>query len=246
MATFILIHGAWHDPRVWERVAPPLRAAGHSVHTPNLPGNGFEPAHSATPAAQVSLARYADAVAPLIEAASSPVVLVGHSMAGIVLSTLAERLPDRIARLVYLAAFMLPDGCSIMSFYDRFATPEMTGARQALRLSADKTWSTIDAADAQQLFFNACTEADARMAATHLGPQPAQPRRDPVHITDARFGRVPRVYFATLRDRTVFPALQQRMYGELLPTRTVTFDTDHSPFYSASEDLVAALLSEAV
>jgi len=245
MSTFILLHGAWHDPRVWDRVAPALRAAGHSVETPNLPGNGFEPAETATPAAAVTLEVYADAIAPLIERAPSPVILVGHSMAGIVISTLAERMPDRLAKLVYLAAFMLPDGFSITTFYDRYATPDMAGARQALRLSPDRTWSTIAPGDALALFFNTCSPGDAAMAASHLGPQPAQPRRDIVRVSSERFGRVARVYFATLQDRTVFPLLQQRMYQDLTPTRVVEFDTDHSPFVSASDALTAALLAEA-
>ncbi|MBC7781555.1 MAG: alpha/beta fold hydrolase [Proteobacteria bacterium] len=246
MSTFILIHGAWHDARIWDRVAPALRSAGHTVVTPNLPGNGFEPPADATPAAAVTLARYADAIAPSIEGADAPVVLVGHSMAGIVVSALAERLPERLAKIVYIAAFMLPDGYSIVSFYERCATPGMMGARQALRLSADQTFSTIDPDAARALFFNRCTDADATMAAGHLGPQPAQPRRDPVHVTEERFGRVPRVYFSTLQDRTLFPALQRRMYAELVPTRVVKFDTDHSPFFSATDALVDALLCEAV
>ncbi len=241
MAAFVLVHGAWHDPRVWARVAPALRGAGHTVETPDLPGNGRD----GRPAAAISLEVYTDAIAAVVSAQTAPVVLVGHSMAGIVISTLAERLPERIAKLVYLAAFLLPDGVSILSFYERYATPDMQGARQALRLSADKTSSSIEPADARRLFFNTCSEADAKAASMHLTPQPAQPRRDTVRITPGKWGRVPRVYFATLRDQTVFPALQQLMYGELLPTRAVAFDTDHSPFFSAPERLVAALMTEA-
>ncbi len=59
MKTFILIHGAWLNAGIWDRIAPRLRDAGHEVLTPELPGNGRD----ATPASQVNLQTYVDAIA---------------------------------------------------------------------------------------------------------------------------------------------------------------------------------------
>lgn len=238
MSTFVLIHGAWHDARVWRYVRPLLEARGHRVITPELPGNGVD----TTPPGQVTLATYTEAIGIAVKAAAEPVILVGHSMAGIVISSVAELMPENVRKLVYLAAFMLPDGLSILEFYARYATATMQGARAALQLSADGTYSTIDPEQAKQLFMNTCSPEIVATGASHLGPQPAQPRKDPVHVTAARWGNVPRIYFSTLRDNTVFPLLQQRMYNELAPCPVIAFDSDHSPFYSMPRQLSEALL----
>lgn len=238
MATFVLIHGAWHDARVWRGVGPMLEARGHQVITPELPGNGVD----TTPPGQVSLSTYAESVGRVVAGADEPVILVGHSMAGVVISCVAEAMPERVRKLVYLAAFMLPDGLSILDFYARFATPDMQGARAALRLSADGTYSTIDPEQAKHLFMNTCAVEVAAEGASHLGPQPAQPRKDPVRVSPARWGTVPRIYFSTLRDNTVFLPLQKRMYAELAPCPVIEFDCDHSPFYSMPSKLAEALL----
>jgi pimeloyl-ACP methyl ester carboxylesterase len=110
MANFLLIHGACHGGWCWERVAPLLEAAGHSVAAPDLPGHGDD----ATPMSELSLERYGAFVAELA-VSYGPVVLVGHSMAGAVISRAAEAVPDQIERLVYLTAYLPQSGESLAS-----------------------------------------------------------------------------------------------------------------------------------
>ena len=239
MTTYLLLHGAWHDSRVWRQVAPTLTAAGHRVVTPELPGNGSD----ATPPGEVTLALYRDTIGRLVGSLGEPIVLVGHSMAGIVISSVAEAMPERIKRLVYLGAFLLPAGMSIEAFYAGYADPDMAGAVHALRPAPDGSHSTIDPVAAPALFLNGCSATIATLATAQLRPQPNQPWRDPVAVTDARFGRVPRSYIALLRDRALFPELQRIMCGDLVPTANVVeLDTDHSPFHSAPDRLVGHLL----
>jgi pimeloyl-ACP methyl ester carboxylesterase len=237
VARFVLVHGAWHDARVWERVIPALQAQGHFVEAPNLPGNGQD----ATPARDVSLKIYADFISAIVAARPEPVILVGHSMAGIILSSVGERMPERISALAYVAAFMLPSGLSMVRFYELYGEPWMKGARVHLKQSEGGSYSTISPEAAKLVFFNTCDEETAGMAATHLGPMPSQPRRDPVLVTPERWGRLPRHYGRTLRDETVFPKLQDQMLA-LSPGSVVRdFDTDHSPFYSATDGFNAWL-----
>src|SRR5882757_7257029 len=108
MSTFLLVHGAWHSGRCWERVAPLLEAAGHQVFAPSLTGYG-DKAHLLGP--EVGLDSHVDDVVGLVaEENLSDVVLVGHSYAGLVISSAANRIPERIAQLVYLDAMVPQDG----------------------------------------------------------------------------------------------------------------------------------------
>ncbi|WP_300609788.1 alpha/beta fold hydrolase [Trebonia sp.] len=108
MTAFVLVHGAWHGGWAWRRVAPALRAAGHEVHAPTLTGVS-DRAHLLSPA--VGLGTHVQDVVALIEAYDlHDVVLVGHSYAGQVVTGVADRLPRRIARRVYLDAFVGDDG----------------------------------------------------------------------------------------------------------------------------------------
>ena len=108
MSTFLLVHGAWHSGRCWERVAPLLEAAGHRVFAPSLTGYG-DKAHLLGP--EVGLDTHVDDVVRVItEEDLSDVILVGHSYAGLVVSSAANRIPERIAHLVYLDAMVPDDG----------------------------------------------------------------------------------------------------------------------------------------
>jgi len=108
MSTFLLVHGAWHSGRCWERVAPRLESAGHRVFAPSLTGYG-DRVHLLGP--EVGLDTHVDDIVTLIDDEDlSEVVLVGHSYAGLVVSSVANQVPDRIAHLVYLDAMVPEDG----------------------------------------------------------------------------------------------------------------------------------------
>ncbi|MGH3441944.1 MAG: alpha/beta fold hydrolase [Nitriliruptorales bacterium] len=108
MATFVLVHGAFHGGWCWRGVVAPLRAAGHEVFAPTLTGLG-ERSHLASPA--VDLSTHVRDVANLIEWEElRDVVLVGHSYGGMVITGVADRLAERLRALVYLDALVPEDG----------------------------------------------------------------------------------------------------------------------------------------
>nr|WP_238589876.1 alpha/beta fold hydrolase [Pseudonocardia sp. AL041005-10] len=126
MSTVVLLHGAWHGGWAWQRVVPGLRAAGHDVHTPTLTGLS-DRAHLLTP--QVGLSTHVQDVVALLEAHDArDVVLVGHSYAGQVVTGVADRVPDRVARRVYLDAFVGDDGDAAIDLLPR-PSPGTTGSR---------------------------------------------------------------------------------------------------------------------
>jgi pimeloyl-ACP methyl ester carboxylesterase len=110
MATFVLVHGAWHGGWCWREVAAELSAAGHSVHTPTSAGL----AERRGLAAAADLSVHVDELAGLLYFADlREVVLVGHSYGGMVITGAAARAHPRISRLVYLDAFVPEDGQSM-------------------------------------------------------------------------------------------------------------------------------------
>jgi len=119
---FVLVHGMSHGGFAWDLVKRRLERDGHRVVAPDLPGHGRR-AHERR---RASVATYARAVADAaIQAGFSRAVLVGHSMAGLVIPRAAELIPARLERLVFLAAVVLPHGASGLAAHMSLAGREM-------------------------------------------------------------------------------------------------------------------------
>lgn len=111
MATFVLVHGAWSGGWCYGRVADMLRAEGHRVFTPTLTGQG-ERSHLLTGAVNLST-HIADVAGVFANEELDGAVLAGHSYGGMVITGVADRMPEKIAALVYLDAFLPEDGQSL-------------------------------------------------------------------------------------------------------------------------------------
>ncbi|MGE0253743.1 MAG: alpha/beta fold hydrolase [Alphaproteobacteria bacterium] len=237
-ATFVLVHGAWQGAWAWERLLPHLEAAGFAAVAVDLPGNGTD----ATPPGAVDTYLYGRHVAAIADALDGPVVLVGHSMGGTAVAQACEYMARPPALAVYLAAFLLRDGESVMDFYAANLQPWMRGAHARVTHSADGLLSSIDPRSAIEVFYNTCAPSDAAIAASRLTAQPEGGRRTRLQLSAARFGRVKRIYVETLRDRSVFVELQRAMHGASACAEVHALDTDHAPQLSAPSQLARLLV----
>ncbi len=173
MATFLLVHGAWHGGWCWRDVAPLLRQAGHAVYTPTLTGLG-ERAHLATP--QTDLATHIEDVVKVLEYEElAAVVLVGHSYGGLVVTGVADRLPDRLAHLVYLDAFVPGDGQAVL---DLIAPREAAHLRARVQAEGEG-WRLPPSPGAS---YGVTDAADAAWVASKLVAQPFATFAQPVHL----------------------------------------------------------------
>src|SRR3954449_4648480 len=111
MATFVLVHGAWHGSWCWKRVRKALQSAGHDVFTPTLTGVA-DRSHLASPNVNLEM-HVADVVNLIRWEELDDVVLCGHSYSGCVIPGVADRVPERLRALVYLDAFILENGQSL-------------------------------------------------------------------------------------------------------------------------------------
>jgi pimeloyl-ACP methyl ester carboxylesterase len=113
MATFVLVHGSWAGGVVWRQLVPRLRKAGHEVYAPTLTGIG-ERRHLLN--REIDLDTHIQDVIGVIDDEDlSDIVLVGHSYGGMVISGVADRVPEKVASLVYLDAFVPENGQSCLS-----------------------------------------------------------------------------------------------------------------------------------
>lgn len=275
---FVLVHGGWHGSWAYTPLASLLVESGHSAVAPDLPGHGLRarfprsylerPVDAArlavepSPLATLTLRDYADEVVDTVTRLAArmperPVVLVGHSMAGLVLNRVGEAVPQLISRLVYLSAWMV---ATRRSFNDyrlalEFSTtkiasvlvgdPRVTAALRIDFRSADPTYQ----ARAQEAFAADLDEHDWAAAAHLLTPDaPVGPLAEPVTITADRWGRIPRTYLSCTNDQAVPLAAQRRFISEadeLTPhnrTDVRELAASHSPFLSRPGQLADLLL----
>jgi pimeloyl-ACP methyl ester carboxylesterase len=232
--TYVLVHGAWMGAWAWDDVAPALRAQGATVTVVELPGHGAD----MTPTSDDTLQAYVNEVTAAVDASSTPVILVGHSMGGVVVTQVAENRPDRVEKLVYLAAYVPADGQSLFALGQTDADSHV--GKDAV---VDQTAGLMDIpmADLQDVFLADGTPEEVAKLTMHYRPEPLAPLVTPVHTTAANWGRVPKAYFYTQQDHAVSFTLQQRMTSGTAFVSTATFDTGHAPFMSEPALVVAAL-----
>lgn len=166
MATYVLVHGGGGGGWVWGRMAPLLRAAGHEVFTPTLTGVG-ERSHLLRPDTDLET-HIADIQAVLFYEDLSDVILVGHSYGGMVITAAADKVPERIGKLVYLDAAHPKNGESLADV----AKPMMQMARSMLRVEDGVELVLWPDALGPVGYFGVTDEADIAWMKTKLTPHP--------------------------------------------------------------------------
>jgi len=232
---FILVHGAWHGAWCWEQVEHQLEDLGAASVAVDLPGRSGDPQSLAG----LTLDSYVDHVVAAIDASPEPVVLVGHSLGGLVISQAAERIPEKISSLVYLCAMLLLDGQSTI---DASANDPDSQPMANISLDEAAATSSVAASAVRDLFYGDCTVEGSDKATLLLVPEPVGPASTPVHVTAQRWGSVPRSYIVCTQDRAISPAQQRAMIASVGVDRVVEMDSSHSPFISQPERLAALLI----
>lgn len=193
MAEIILVHGSCFGAWGWEAVIPLLRAVGHKVHAIDLPGRG---------GGASDLEAQGRAV---VAAITGKAVLIGHSAAGFPITMAAELAPERVAGLIYLAAYVPRAGASVADL--RRAGPAQP-MRGTFRLNPDRTAYGFDPDAARALFFHDCPDPAALTNRLCLEPVAPQETAFPALI---HAPGLPRAAIIATNDRAIPPDWQRAM-----------------------------------
>jgi pimeloyl-ACP methyl ester carboxylesterase len=273
---FVLVHGAWHGAWTYEQLIPLLAARGHAAVARDLPAHGLnarnpdsfmrrpiDPSAFATEPSKVAattlddyVASIESTIAAVAPGAEDQVVLVGHSMGGVPITAVAQRMPEKIAHLVYLTAFMPASGVPGVAYITSaenagegvgqqlMADPAVVGALRMDHRSEDAAYI----ARTKQTFYADVSEEQFAAVAHLVTPDvPVAPFATPIATTPERWGGVCRHYIRCLQDMAIRPALQDRFIREAdafvpgRPTRVHTMDCSHSPFLSKPRELADLL-----
>jgi len=244
MATFVLVHPAWFGGWCWKKVAPILRGRGHEVFTPTLTGLG-ERAHLAN--REVGLGTHIEDVANVLKFEDiRDAILVGNSSGGMVITGVADRMPERIAHVVYLDAFVPEDG---QSLFDIVPSERRQPMHELVQKEGDG-WLVPRFAPPQWEKFvpeawHITDQSDLRWVLPRLTATPLGHFSEPVRRINTAAERLPRTYIRC----TVFPNPIFDRYAEIAQSgagwQHRELATSHLPFITNPLEL-ANVLMEAV
>ncbi|MEU6549460.1 alpha/beta hydrolase [Streptomyces sp. NPDC046915] len=228
MTNFVLVAGAWLGAWAWDEVAAELRAAGHEVHAPTLSGLAEK---QGIPAGQQTHVQ--DIVDEVERLGLRDVVLVGHSYSGVPVGQAAERLGERLRRVVFVDSNVPADG---ESFLAGFASDHI---RQALDAHGG-VWPPLPPAayEGQDL-----TAEQIERIVTEGTPHPGATMTEPA-VLKRPLGELPATYIKCVRDgRAPLPAVAALLKSERWDL--VELDTGHWPMFSRPRELARILQESA-
>ena len=222
--TIVFVHGAWGGGWQYIRVQPLLEAAGFTVYRPTMTGLG-ERVHLAGPEVDLST-HIEDIVNVLRFEALGDIVLVGHSYGGMVIAGVADRVPDRIAKLVYFDAIVPEDGESVMSLFGN-AIESMAEAGGG-------------GAEPWQLVPRWVEEGEPPPVDV---PQPLLTFTEPIELTNPAAAEIPSVFLLTReagKDTDAFDVFADRARAR--GWEVVEMEGSHNPHWFQPEAFVNVLL----
>jgi pimeloyl-ACP methyl ester carboxylesterase len=233
--TFVFVHGTFADESAWQLIKPKLEQAGYRVVTFNLPAHGPDQ----TPPSQANFDVYVNTTIQKINAIQGKVVLLGHSMGGMVITQVAEQIPAKIEKLVYLCAFLPKNGDNLFNLASS-DTESLIGPN--LHPEADGITASLPPNVLVQIFAVDAPD-DIKKEVAKTRPEPLAVFQATAKLTEANFGSIPKYYIKTLKDQGVGTTLQQRMLdaykGKI--AKTYTMETSHSPYWAKPDELVSIL-----
>lgn len=226
----VLVHGAWAAPFVWEMITENLSEAGNQVLAVQLPGHGSDN----TDPKLLHMDSYIKFVSDSIVEIGEKVILVGHSLAGMIISGVAERIPELIEKLVFVAAYVPQSGQSAYSI-SLLDKQSLLGA--SLLVSEDQSEFDIKKEDIINIFCQDGSEDVQKLILSNYKAEPSAPFADPVVLSEEKFGKVAKYYVETLQDHGIGNDLQKEMIAAAKIKNVYELNAGHIPLLSKPQEL---------
>ncbi len=233
--TFVLVHGAFQAPYAWESVKTKLEAAGQKVVIIELPGHGQDQADPRT----ISIKTYRDKVVNAITRISGPVILVGHSLGGAIITAVTDTIPKRVEKLVYVAGFVPGNAQSIL---DLTTMDPNSQFGPSLTFSPDGATASIANDKIASIFAHDGDHHVKQLLIENNRPEPIAPQADKVFLKNADFKNVPKYYVRTKQDHAITIDLQDKMINLAGIKNVYTIDSGHCPMLTQPDQVTALLL----
>ncbi|UII19001.1 alpha/beta fold hydrolase [Fulvivirga ligni] len=233
-STFVLVHGAWQASFVWDKLKADLEKEGHKVVKIELLGHGEDQ----TPVSEITFDGYVAQVTAAIEALNTPVILVGHSLGGAIVTQAASKVPKSIDKLVYVAGFIPKSGSSVFEYS---GMDEGTSIPSALEFSEDGSTVTIahPEVNMREIFCQYSSDEDIHLLVEKLRPEPVTAAGTPLNYSAETYAGISNKYYVfTTKDQAISYPFQQQMAKEANITNTYEIEAGHSPFLSKPDELV--------
>ncbi len=236
MATFVLVHGGWCASWCWDYNVETLKKEGHKVVCLDLPGHGNNHPEVLE---HVNIKDHVDYVKKEISKIDGKVILAAHSMSGMIISQVAEDIPEKIEKLVYIAAFMPHEDGQVMNQMIKSDPWTLVGPKTTMVL--ENGLCTFMPKYARNMGFNTSSDEVVGFALSHMQLENPTMWRETVHLTD-RYHNVPKYYVHTLKDNCC-SYFAQRMMVHFEPViKEYYLDSDHCGMLSKADEFNAAML----
>ena len=234
MTTFVLVHGGWHGAWAWQRVIAHLRAAGHDAYAPTLTGLA-DRSHLLTP--DVNLSTHIEDVIGLIHWEQlNDIILCGHSYGGIVVTAVADRIPQRLKALVYADAFVPSNGTSLLDLVE-------DDRRDLLLAGAKNHGDGWKVPSPKASAWNVQDEADQQLIDRLTTPHPLAAMREKVTLSGAwKSVPVKSYVVADSYQRPTFKIVAERLKSDNEPWTIDHLDCGHEPMIERPHRLTEILL----
>jgi pimeloyl-ACP methyl ester carboxylesterase len=187
-----------------------------------------------TPINEVKMQSTVEQICKLIDSVEGKVILVGHSKNGIMISQAAEYRPHKIEKLVYLAAYLIPNGKT----QREYSLQDTQGVLKSYVTMYDELNAHILQPEIyKEGLYADCDDNITELAKLLLSHEPVESAITPLQLTEENYGRIPRIYIECTEDKAVTPFIQRKMYTETPCKKVYRLPTSHSPFFSKPHEL---------
>lgn len=224
MSKYILVHGSWHGSWCWKYLASCLEQKGQQVVSLDLPRAGY--------------ADYYACLKNAVTASNTPVIVVAHSMSGIIAAPLLEEIPHCIKHLYLIAAYVPQDGQSLIDIAERYPHSQLP---QLLETDFSTGTNRLKKEGLGKILYHDCSKEIQDWAVPQLQDQPLAPLSEPIHCHYDPDKKPLRTYLLCENDRAVDPEAQRDM-AKNCPSHVIRMKTGHFPFLSHPEQVAKLLL----